>query len=205
MSDFDDLEEVCRLREEAGSLRGQVFAAGQFSCRACALNLTATLLCEQDGSTGPDNQPQSCPNGCGPMQRVTEREMRKRAEDDVEIAIDRAEKAETELEVLRVELKGEQERSRHLLEQSNMWQERANAYLIQLRGVRDQCIGIAERAGRATPCDHERGVDEESGEIGCDLPECVCAARRETAARIAEGIRASERQQPEPAKQLEVA
>ena len=191
------------LHDEIRRLAKLVYVPGQWTCRGCALNLTATLLCERDGSAGPDNQPQSCPNGCGPMQRVTEREMRKRAEDDVEIAIERSEKAETELEVLCVELKGEQERSRHLLEERNTWMERAGALLVQLNGQRDQFIGLAERAGRATPCDHERGVDEESGEIGCDLPECVCAARRETAARIAEGIRTDA--QPAPAKQMEVA
>ncbi len=193
-----------KLHDEIRRLEKLVYVPGLWKCAKCNFQLIQSSLNAHTGAIGVrDEAGERCPNCDVPLWRVSERDTSNELFKRCNEQMDRAEKAETELEVVRVELKGEQERSRHLLEERNTWMDRVDALLVQLKGQREKFIGIAERAGRATPCDHERGVDEESGEIGCDLPECVCAARRETAARIAEGMRTDA--QPAPAKQMEVA
>lgn len=49
----------------------KLYIPGEHECAKCKLTLLSSNLYVGDGSIGPNKEPQQCPNGCGPMWRVT--------------------------------------------------------------------------------------------------------------------------------------
>lgn len=74
-------------------LQGLVYVPGLWRCAKCKCGTIGTLLCASTGRMAVDKTPKQCPNGCGPMWRVTERQ----AGNDV---IDRNDAANDRLAVL---------------------------------------------------------------------------------------------------------
>ena len=56
---------------------GTTYVPGLWRCAKCKLDLIHTNLHVYSGTTSPNNDPQPCPNGCGPMWRVSEADYRK--------------------------------------------------------------------------------------------------------------------------------
>lgn len=73
-------EYIDELRAECERLREQVYVPGIWRCAKCELELMTSILAVSSGSIHADNSPQVCPNNCGPMWRVTERDQRKEAQ-----------------------------------------------------------------------------------------------------------------------------
>ena len=59
----------------SGAMPEQVFVPGQLQCVKCGFVLTKVGI-HPDGSSSAINEPDDCPNGCGPLWKVTERERR---------------------------------------------------------------------------------------------------------------------------------
>jgi hypothetical protein len=62
------------LRAEITRLERLVYVPGVWRCAKCKLSLVSTNLHADSGEMSANNSPQTCPNGCGPMWRKTERE-----------------------------------------------------------------------------------------------------------------------------------
>lgn len=60
--------------EENARLERLVYVPGLTKCAKCSCVLMSTTLYVDAGKVAADNTPQQCPNGCGPMWRVTERD-----------------------------------------------------------------------------------------------------------------------------------
>lgn len=94
--------------EERDRLAKLVYVPGLRKCAKCGCSLVTTNLYAETGQMSANNEPQPCPNGCGPMWPVTERDAGNRLIDDMEKVIDernaakkRAETAERELQSLK--------------------------------------------------------------------------------------------------------
>lgn len=81
---YDSLNKECTARiaaeAECERLRDLVHVPGAWKCAQCNLELIASVLAASSNSIHADNRPQECPNNCGPMWRVTERDQRKEAQ-----------------------------------------------------------------------------------------------------------------------------
>lgn len=51
-----------------------VYVPGVWKCAKCGLRLVSSTLNAHSGSVTANSEPQQCPNGCGPLWRVTERD-----------------------------------------------------------------------------------------------------------------------------------
>lgn len=67
-------------RARATKAEEMAFVPGRWRCAKCALVLTSTNLHVSDGGMTANNEPHTCPNECGPMWRVSERDERKEAQ-----------------------------------------------------------------------------------------------------------------------------
>lgn len=70
-------DEAVKRAEKAEEM---AFVPGRWRCAKCALVLTSTNLHVADGGMSANNEPHVCPNNCGPMWRVSERDERKEAQ-----------------------------------------------------------------------------------------------------------------------------
>lgn len=73
-------QERDEVTERAAKAETMAYVPGRWRCAKCALVLTSTNLYVADGSMSPDNEPRPCPNSCGPMWRVSERDERREAQ-----------------------------------------------------------------------------------------------------------------------------
>lgn len=89
--DWEKLRNICpstmavaALRDEVERLEKLVYVPGLWKCAKCSCQTISHYLHAESGKVAANNDPQQCPNDCGPMWRVTERdaanEMIKRAE-----------------------------------------------------------------------------------------------------------------------------
>lgn len=83
------------LVAEVERLKDQVYAPGEWRCAKCSLRLTAKVIASS--GLGMDEKPQQCPNDCGPMWRVTEREYADQVGRAAEQLLERATAAEAAL------------------------------------------------------------------------------------------------------------
>ncbi len=65
---------LLEARKEVARLERLVYVPGVWRCAKCKLVLISTNLHADSGLMSPDNSPQQCANGCGPMWRKTERD-----------------------------------------------------------------------------------------------------------------------------------
>lgn len=86
---------LAESRAECERLREQVYVPGVWKCAKCKMELVASILAVSSSSIHADNRPQECPNNCGPMWRITERDQRKEAQALHEKEFMRAQAAET--------------------------------------------------------------------------------------------------------------
>lgn len=70
--DCGDVAEVClALLAERDRLEAARFVPGHFECAKCKFYLVSSTLYVNQGTIGPNEKPQDCSNGCGPMWRVS--------------------------------------------------------------------------------------------------------------------------------------
>lgn len=67
-------------KAEIGRLRELVYVPGQWRCAKCNLTITRTVMSAATGQMHADHEPASCPNGCGPLWQITERDKRRDAQ-----------------------------------------------------------------------------------------------------------------------------
>jgi hypothetical protein len=79
--------EIIRLRARVEELEQLVYVPGVMRCAKCKCSLVTTTLDASSGRFAADNSPQTCPNGCGPMWRKTEREAGNELIDQMDRAI----------------------------------------------------------------------------------------------------------------------
>jgi len=92
--------EVERRREaeaEVSRLEALVYVPGVWRCPKCQLSLVSTILDASSGRIAANKEPQRCPNDCGPMWRVTERDAGNRLIDDMDREVERRREAEAKL------------------------------------------------------------------------------------------------------------
>jgi hypothetical protein len=71
------IEQEQRIAEqdaEIARLERLVYVPGVFKCAKCNLSLVSTTLNVAQNLAKANNEPQQCPNGCGPLWRKTERD-----------------------------------------------------------------------------------------------------------------------------------
>lgn len=125
--------ELTVLHSEVERLERLVYVPGVFQCAKCKMVLVSTTLNVTDGTAKANTEPQPCPNGCGPLWRRTERDAgnelcdRLDKEHDARVAASAlAAQREAEIEVLRRNLRGEQDAHDPLIKESVDWQLRAS-------------------------------------------------------------------------------
>jgi hypothetical protein len=91
---IDLLDRLSKAEKEIDDLARKVFVPGVRRCAKCSLRLVTTTLHVADGSMSANNAPQDCPNGCGPLWPVTEREAGNELCERLDAAELRASKAE---------------------------------------------------------------------------------------------------------------
>jgi hypothetical protein len=79
--------EIIRLRARVAELEQLVYVPGVMRCAKCKCSLVTTILDANSGRFAADSSPQTCPNGCGPMWRKTEREAGNELIDQMDRAI----------------------------------------------------------------------------------------------------------------------
>jgi len=77
------------------------WASGHFECPKCKCYLVSNILSYKQGATFANNEPQRCPNECGPMWRVTWKDYAMRMSDSQEKLLERMGAMQLELEQLR--------------------------------------------------------------------------------------------------------
>lgn len=81
---YSDVADHLASREadkaEIGRLRELVYVPGQWRCAKCNLTITRTVMSAATGQMHADHEPASCPNGCGPLWQITERDERRDAQ-----------------------------------------------------------------------------------------------------------------------------
>lgn len=68
------LSTIAALQQEVGRLESLVYVPGVLMCAKCSFSLISANLHVNTGQVSANNSPGHCPNGCGPMWRVTERD-----------------------------------------------------------------------------------------------------------------------------------
>jgi len=76
--------ELAALHEEIARLNKLVYVPGAWRCAKCKCGLISNTLYVATGAMAANNTPQECPNGCGPMWRLTERDAGNEACDRLE-------------------------------------------------------------------------------------------------------------------------
>jgi hypothetical protein len=74
-----------------------IYVPGVWKCPKCQCSLVSTFLDAGSGRAAANKEPQRCPNDCGPMWRVTERDAGNRLIDDMESEVERRREAEARL------------------------------------------------------------------------------------------------------------
>jgi hypothetical protein len=77
------------LQAEVERLQRLVYVPGVTRCAKCGLKLVSSTLNAHSGAISANSEPQACPNGCGPMWRVTERDAGNELCDRLDAASDR--------------------------------------------------------------------------------------------------------------------
>lgn len=90
------ISELKAAREERDELARKVFVPGVRRCAKCGLRLVTSTLHVGDGRVSANNEPQDCPNECGPMWPLTEREAGNDLCDRLDAATERAQAAEAQ-------------------------------------------------------------------------------------------------------------
>lgn len=88
---------LLRLDARVRELEALVYVPGLWRCAKCECQLVSTNMHAYTGAMSADNSPQVCPNNCGPMWRVTEREAGNRLIDQQDKLAERATAAEARL------------------------------------------------------------------------------------------------------------
>ena len=83
------------LTAEKDELAKQVYVPGLWKCAKCKCTVVSTLIDANSGRFAANHEPQQCPNDCGPMWRVTEREGGNNVADALDRMLERAEAAES--------------------------------------------------------------------------------------------------------------
>lgn len=69
-----DEELILSQLKRIPKLEDLVYVPGLWRCARCKCGVTSQILNVARGDVRANNEPQQCPNGCGPMWRVTERD-----------------------------------------------------------------------------------------------------------------------------------
>ena len=69
-----DAAEAQGLRRRISELEKMVYVPGMRKCAKCGFVLISTNLHVSHGTFSANDQPEPCPNGCGPLWRVSERD-----------------------------------------------------------------------------------------------------------------------------------
>ena len=85
------------LRAECERLERLVYVPGLLKCAKCKCTLISNTLNASSGLVKANNEPQQCPNGCGPMWRVTERDAGNDVCDQLDKAVDALKQAERDV------------------------------------------------------------------------------------------------------------
>lgn len=94
------------LKAEVERLGAMVYLPGIWKCAKCTLELISSVLNAGDGNIYANTKPQECPNGCGPMWRVSERDQRKMWQALFDKELDKRETAERQLAQAKAEIAG---------------------------------------------------------------------------------------------------
>jgi rubrerythrin len=65
---------IAEQAERINDLEKLVYVPGLWRCAKCNCTVVSTSLYVESGNFAANNEPQQCPNDCGPMWRVTERQ-----------------------------------------------------------------------------------------------------------------------------------
>lgn len=89
-----EVERRHEAEAEVSRLEALVYVPGVWRCPKCQLSLVSTILDASSGRIAANKEPQRCPNDCGPMWRVTERDAGNRLVDDMDREVERRREAE---------------------------------------------------------------------------------------------------------------
>lgn len=90
-------------QEEVERLRALVYVPELTKCARCGLSLVSSTMSAHTGNIRADRSPQDCPNGCGPMWRITERDAGNDLCDRLDAAVIGAQAAEAKVKELEAE------------------------------------------------------------------------------------------------------
>lgn len=148
-------EELRRAREERDEAQKRLFVPGRYRCAKCKMVLHSKILHVNAGVvTANDASTEPCPNGCGPLWRMTWQQDAEDAHQGIEriwhereAETKRAESAEASLAAVRREV----ERKDVALKQAATWLRNGDydnrGGLIEM----DRLAGVCEAALAATP------------------------------------------------------
>ena len=75
LADIEAVEKyISNAENERERLEKLVYVPGAWKCAKCRCGVISNTLHVNTGGISANNEPQECPNGCGPMWRVTERD-----------------------------------------------------------------------------------------------------------------------------------
>lgn len=101
---FEAAAKLLALRAALTAAEKLIYVPGVWKCAKCGCGVVSTNLHAESGKFSANNEPQQCPNNCGPMWRVTERQAGNDLIDRMEAVVSRAEAAESKVAELEKKL-----------------------------------------------------------------------------------------------------
>ena len=193
---------ICALRArnealtaEKDELAKQVYVPGLWKCAKCKCTVVSTLLDANSGRFAANHEPQQCPNDCGPMWRVTEREGGNNVADALDRMLERAEAAESTIATANTRIaEVEAERDAHI--QSWLAERAAHGQTLarteslerqnELHVLALQEIGKGVEADQATIA--RLTAERDNALADADNDRSLAASRQREAARLSEEL-----------------
>jgi len=159
------------LSAKVAELEKLVYVPGVLRCAKCSLRLVSTIIDAGGGRMASDNSPHQCPNGCGPMWRLTERQAGNELCDQVDALTDKANRAEAAEAVIAT-------------------YEKANKAIIAEAADVDKDVVFAFLSGKDTSdtARMKATIAHLSGQLGREIELCQEAERELAAAKKEAGF-----------------
>ena len=141
-----DAERIAELEAENARLEELVYVPGTRKCAKCDFVLVSNFLHAETGQISANDKPDDCPNGCGPLWRVTERDAGNDMVDRCEEQIEARTAAEARLREAGKTIRRQAKGLDHIVKQAEVYKRDGSKGGGAMRGAFNKIQEIADQA-----------------------------------------------------------